>query len=237
MDSFEENLMVALDRASSERAVFDALWMAARLLGFDHLAYGLRLAIPVSDPAILTLNSYSSAWQRRYIEAGYLQVDPTVRHAHRNTEPLVWTDMLFAGSRPFWEDAQAHGLRVGWAQSSLDGFGVGGMLTLSRGGDKMSIAELEANEPKFRWLVQAAHLSLSRLMQKRHVPALQEELTPREREVLKWTADGKTSSEISEIMNISMPTVNFHIGNAVLKLNVTNKTAAVVQALMRGLLH
>ena len=62
-------------------------------------------------------------------------------------------------------------------------------------------------------------------------------LTPREIEVLKWSADGKTAAEIGDILSISIPTVNFHIKNAVQKMKAANKTAAVVQALMAGLLN
>ena len=229
--------MVALDRAPNEAVVFEALLRAAQDLGFDHCAYGLRLAVPVSNPKILTLNNYAERWQRRYQEAGYLQVDPSVRLAHLSQEPLVWTEDMFANTRDFWEEARGEGLSVGWAQSSLDGFGVGGMLTLSRGGEPFSAAELREKEAKMRWLTQAAHLSLSRLMQARYVAQLEDALTAREVEVLKWTADGKTAADIGDILSISIPTVNFHIKNAVLKLKVANKTAAVVQALMRGLLH
>lgn len=237
MHSFAENLLVALDRATDEAVVFQALLSAARDLGFDHCAYGLRLAIPVSNPKVITLNNYAESWQRRYAEAGYLQVDPSVRLGHLSQQPLVWTDEMFADTPEFWEEARGAGLSVGWAQSSLDGFGVGGMLTLSRGGEPFSALELREKETKMRWLVQSAHLSLSRLMQARYVPPQDEALTAREVEVLKWTADGKTAADIGDILSISIPTVNFHIKNAVQKLKVANKTAAVVQALMRGLLH
>ena len=237
MQSFAENLLVALDRAPDEDVVFQALLRAAQALGFDHCAYGLRLAVPVSNPKILTLNNYSESWQRRYQEAGYLAVDPSVRLGHLSQQPLIWTEEMFADTPQFWEEARGHGLCVGWAQSSRDGFGVGGMLTLSRGGEAFSPTELREKESKMRWLVQAAHLSLSRLMQARYVPPQEEPLTAREIEVLKWTADGKTAADIGDILSISVPTVNFHIKNAIYKLRAANKTAAVVQALMRGLLH
>jgi LuxR family transcriptional regulator len=55
--------------------------------------------------------------------------------------------------------------------------------------------------------------------------------------VLKWTGDGKTSSEISEILVLSTDTVNFHLKNAISKLGVANKTAAVVCAAMLGMLN
>lgn len=226
-----------LDRASSEQAVFDALRAEARRLGFEHCAYGLRLAVPVSNPKVITLNDYPSAWQARYLEAGYLHIDPSVRHGRQSQSPLVWTDAMFASARQMWDEARDHGLRVGWAQSSLDGFGVGGMLTLSRSHEALSERELLDKESAMRWLVQAAHLSLSRLMKPRYAVQPETPLTPRELEVLKWTADGKTAADIGDILGISVPTVNFHIKNVVHKMKAANKTAAVVQALMSGLLN
>ncbi|MDO9046340.1 MAG: LuxR C-terminal-related transcriptional regulator [Methylobacter sp.] len=61
-------------------------------------------------------------------------------------------------------------------------------------------------------------------------------LSNREIAVLRWTADGKTSGEISRILNISERTVNFHINDVVTKLNAVNKTSATVKAAMIGLL-
>lgn len=62
-------------------------------------------------------------------------------------------------------------------------------------------------------------------------------LTDREVEVLKWTADGKTSGEIADILAVSDNTVNFHIKNAITKLRTANKTAAAVRAAMLGLFN
>lgn len=232
-----DHLLTMLDRATSEQAVFDALRAETQRLGFEHCAYGLRLAVPVSNPKVITLNDYPSSWQERYLEAGYLHIDPSVRHGRQSQSPLVWTDTMFASARQMWDEARDHGLRVGWAQSSLDGFGVGGMLTLSRSHEPLTARELLDKESAMRWLVQAAHLSLSRLMKPRYAVQPETPLTPRELEVLKWTADGKTAPDIGDILGISVPTVNFHIKNVVHKMKAANKTAAVVQALMSGLLN
>ncbi|WP_324289165.1 LuxR C-terminal-related transcriptional regulator [Myxococcus sp. MISCRS1] len=51
-----------------------------------------------------------------------------------------------------------------------------------------------------------------------------------------WTGEGKMPADISTILDISERTVNFHIGNALLKLNATNKVQAVVKALTLGLM-
>jgi hypothetical protein len=51
-------------------------------------------------------------------------IDPTVIHARKRGTPVLWGDELF--SRPSGLQEQARlGHRVGWAQSSLDGRGVG----------------------------------------------------------------------------------------------------------------
>jgi DNA-binding NarL/FixJ family response regulator len=63
------------------------------------------------------------------------------------------------------------------------------------------------------------------------------ELSEREREVLRWTAAGKTSSETGTILGISARTVNFHVTSILLKLNAVNKTQAVVKAVMLDLLN
>jgi LuxR family transcriptional regulator, quorum-sensing system regulator SolR len=61
-------------------------------------------------------------------------------------------------------------------------------------------------------------------------------LTAREVEVLRWTAEGKISMDISDILGITERTVNFHIGNCMRKLGATSKTSAAVQAALWGLL-
>jgi LuxR family transcriptional regulator len=85
-------------------------------------------------------------------------------------------------------------------------------------------------------LAHTAHVALSR----RVVPGLaggpSTDLTPREVEVLRWTADGKTAGEIGDILNVSEHTVTFHLSNAMRKLSTTSKTAAAVKAALLGLL-
>lgn len=60
-------------------------------------------------------------------------------------------------------------------------------------------------------------------------------LTPRETEVLRWTAEGKTSSEIAVITGLSEHTVNHYVTLATQKLGCSNRTQAVVRAIRLGL--
>ena len=65
----------------------------------------------------------------------------------------------------------------------------------------------------------------------------QEDLTPRELEVLELIRDGNRNKQIADKLSISETTVNFHIKNIVEKLQANDRTHAVTIALRRGLLH
>jgi len=237
MKSWQEDLLKAVEHATSEDGLFVQVQHAAACLGFEHCAYGLRLPLPLSNPCTVLLNNYPRGWHERYEAANYIAVDPTVQHARRSQAPLVWNDAMFESTRELWDEAQMHGLKFGWAQSARDANGIAGMLTLSRSGDPITSQELEHNEIKMRWLVNVSHLGLSRLLAPKLGWDDQLALTKREVEVLKWTADGKTSGEISDLLSVSENTVNFHVRNAVSKLQSANRTAAVVRAAMLGLLN
>ncbi|MDA8415770.1 MAG: response regulator transcription factor [Betaproteobacteria bacterium] len=63
------------------------------------------------------------------------------------------------------------------------------------------------------------------------------ELAEREREVLTWSARGKTSLEISLILGLSKRTVDFHMDNARNKLGVATRIEAVIRASHLGLIN
>ena len=66
-------------------------------------------------------------------------------------------------------------------------------------------------------------------------PLPYEHLTQRELEVLQSAADGLTNKEIAERLFIAEKTVKNHISNIFSKLNVNDRTQAVLYALRQGL--
>lgn len=60
-------------------------------------------------------------------------------------------------------------------------------------------------------------------------------LTPREKEVLAFIAEGMSNSEISEELNISEKTVKNHVSSILRKLNLMDRTQAAVFALKNKL--
>jgi DNA-binding NarL/FixJ family response regulator len=68
-----------------------------------------------------------------------------------------------------------------------------------------------------------------------HAASPHDELTPREREVLRRLALGLSNREIADALCISEETVKTHVGSVLGKLQVDNRAQAIVQALRRGL--
>ncbi len=62
-----------------------------------------------------------------------------------------------------------------------------------------------------------------------------EDLTPRELEVLRHLALGRSNKEIASALSIGDETVKTHVGAVLSKLQVENRAQAIVQALKRGL--
>ena len=62
-----------------------------------------------------------------------------------------------------------------------------------------------------------------------------DDLTPREREVLKLMAEGKNNPDIADRLVVSRSTVKFHISSILAKLGAATRTEAVAFALQHGL--
>jgi LuxR family transcriptional regulator, quorum-sensing system regulator SolR len=237
VDSWQEDSLQTAMAANSQSELFGLLSETAKQLGFDYCAYGTRAPVPIHNPKVSIFSNYSQEWQSTYAREGFVRIDPTVKHGMRSSLPLVWTEDLFTAAPDFWEAARAHGLNIGWAQSCIDSAGNRGMLTLARSTEGFSEAELHVKNEKMSWLAQIAHTAMARLSAEQLAPRTgHTPLTARELEVLRWTADGKTSGEVGDILNITERTVNFHINQCIEKLGVNNKLAASVRAAMLGLL-
>jgi len=63
------------------------------------------------------------------------------------------------------------------------------------------------------------------------------DLSAREQEVLSFLASGKSNKEIASQLGITEATVKCHVSAILLRLNVNDRTEAVVTALQRGLVH
>jgi LuxR family transcriptional regulator len=81
------------------------------------------------------------------------------------------------------------------------------------------------------------HGLITQTLPKKSAKPVVPHLSPREIDVLRLAADGKTAYESARILNLSARTVNFHVQSAILKLGVNNKISAVIAATKDGILN
>jgi DNA-binding NarL/FixJ family response regulator len=66
-------------------------------------------------------------------------------------------------------------------------------------------------------------------------PAAVKPLSPRERQVVQLVAEGKSTKQIAELLNISVKTAEFHRGRVMAKLNIHDTAGLVRYAIRQGL--
>jgi LuxR family quorum-sensing system transcriptional regulator SolR len=205
-------------------------------LGFDFASFGMQMPLPLNNPKIVTRNNYDPEWWNVYLKNNYFQIDPVVIHVRTSDEAAVWSDNFFSAQPKFWEHAQSFGLRYGWTKATRSSVGTMSQLSFSRRENPLSEQELLLKESAMIDLADLAHLHMTECFVLEQFPESKTELSQRERDVIRWCADGKTNAEIAMILNISTSSVNFHVLNFIKKLDASNKTHAVMKAASFGLL-
>ena len=230
-----EDYIQKLLSAESKQDISDTLQSAASLLGFDYFAYGIKTKLPISAPKVEVVNSYSDEWNEQYLNRGLVLQDPLIGLGMKTSNFILWDDVS-DDTQEFWQQAKRHDVWTGWSKPTHFPGGSASLLSFSRGESQTPVEELMANIPYLMWISSFADQGFQRFMDLEASPLKETRLTEREIETLKWSAEGKTTAEIAIILNITSRTVEFHIKNAVKKLEAANKTSAVVKAALTGLI-
>lgn len=204
-------------------------------LGFEFCAFTMSSQQPTNQTKPITFNNYPNEWNNLYKQAHFFEVDPVVTHCKRSVLPIVWEEKAFSSTPHLWALAQSHGVHLGWTQAVHDFQGVFSMLTLGRSSGEVSPEELYEKAGQVLWLCHAMHAVVAQKYAEKPEMMLPGKLTPREIEILKWSAMGKTAADIATILCLAERTVGFHISSCFKKLGVNNKIAAVLCASKAGL--
>jgi DNA-binding NarL/FixJ family response regulator len=97
-----------------------------------------------------------------------------------------------------------------------------------------AIRAVERGEP---FLTPAAQQTLIKDVLERGRDDGDEDLTPREEEIVKLVAEAHTTRQIAEILHLSEKTVENHRGNAMRKLGMRDRVELVRYAIRRGLIE
>jgi DNA-binding NarL/FixJ family response regulator len=97
-----------------------------------------------------------------------------------------------------------------------------------------AIGAVQRGEP---FLTPAAQQTLIKDVLERGRDEADEDLTPREQEIVKLVAEAHTTRQIAEILHLSEKTVENHRGNAMRKLGMRDRVELVRYAIRRGLIE
>lgn len=234
---WQVDLFNDLQNAIDMQDVLDASLRAVKPLGFEFCTFKTKFALPLANRRTYVLGTYEDKVHQKNNAGGYDDA-PVTTHCSKTNTPAIWTGKsegaIFDKDPEMLEEYFSWGHKGGWAQSVAEGGGQFSMFFVDSP-EIMPQSYLE-NDINFNleWITTAVHSMISKI---RNESKINITLSEREKEILRWSGDGKTAWEISQIIKLSQSTINFHIRSAMVKLNAPNKTAAVVKAIYLNLLQ
>jgi len=195
--------------------------------------------------------NYPSTWVERYIDQDYFTLDPVTLYGESSGKPFLWeksenvlhisrincisgsTDLVTLSEEQltFFEEAEVYNLNHGF------------LIPTGEKPDNASYAfapELIPKDKIQQWCKE--HIEylqfICNVNYRLHKPRASKDIsvTPKEREVLYWLSEGKSSWEVSKILNISERTVNFHTTNIKKKLQASNRSQIISAAFREKLI-
>lgn len=234
MNNWQVDLFTGLQQSNNIQDVLDTTIKIIRPLGFDFCGLRTSVPLPISQPKILAFQVDEDQKLFEKTVNGGFEDSPLNRHCARSMTPFAWqgttSDEVFLQAPDILEDYYAFGHRGGWAQSLVESRRMYSMFWADSR-TTFSSQDLESFDFRMQWVATAVLSRMNKVGNDSNIA-----LSLREKEILRWTGDGKTADQIAEILTLSHSTVNFHLRNAMKKLDAPNKTAAVVRAIFLKLL-
>jgi len=182
---------------------------------------------------VININ-YPTEWLELYIAKNFKYVDPIIIENFKHYKLQYWEDTYkkYPPPKNFLKIAASFGLIKGYTHGARSANGKDASLTSIAG---PAVERNERTESIFKVIVPHFHQTLIRVS--KTIPFKDKIfLSPREQEVLKWVAHGKSSWDISVILGISERTINFHVNSIMQKLDAVTRAHAVAIAFDLGLI-
>ena len=205
-------------------------------LELDHATY---CAVNTVTDQIIGFTTYSDEWKEHYGANKFQNSDPTLILPMRSIAPVDWSRLsgrddfkqVFEHARDFKISEQGLSIPIHGP------YGEVGLLSVARDTapedwgklQRSIIMDLQTAAVSLHDTVMQSD-SLGRAL---HRPTLSE----REREVLQWTAAGKSQIDIGDILSISSRTVEVHLRSARSKLAAITTPQAVGRAIAMGIIY
>ncbi|KTL63218.1 transcriptional regulator [Photorhabdus laumondii subsp. laumondii] len=209
-----------------------------KISGFSLFSLLLKARFPISNREVYFFNNYHESWRDLYIEKKYWMIDPVLNF--RPVPPSfskIWDLDFFSKSngQELWYVNQKYGFRSGITFGLPAFSGTYGIFSVAGKDGPID------NETMYKCSgeILGVYIRIIRYLTS-HTKYLQSfyidetSFSNRELEVLRYTADGMTSIEISSTICVTKSTVDFHLMNIVKKLDCKNKFQAIAKAVLLG---
>nr|WP_229673304.1 autoinducer binding domain-containing protein [Salipiger pallidus] len=183
--------------------------------------------------------TYDPAWVQRYIDKGYLRIDPVIQGCYQHFHPVDWKQLDWSSraARAFHRDAMAHGLgNQGYSVPLRGPNGQFALFTVNHACDDDTWDDFTSQNRGD--LILLAHYFNQKALELEpgRQPEPAQPLSPREIEAMTLLAVGNSRAQVAEALSISEHTLRVYIESARFKLGAMNTTHAVARALSRGLI-
>lgn len=207
-------------------------------------AFGSRAFMVMNLPSVtsseLQSSSIISSWPAEllsiYDQEGFVATSPVMRRLRSSAVPFISEILDVAAER---NDERTQFIVSLFARFRMqrcaffptqDFSGLRGAISFAGDREPFTLEEMMA-------LTYISIHVFNRLAEIRNIDnRVADNLNDREIDCLNWTAAGKTSAEIAEILGLSEHTVNHYLNRATKKLNTVSRTQAVAKALRVGLI-
>ena len=231
---WQVDLYNGLNNAVDMQDVLDSTLKIVRNFGFEYVGWRTALPVPLTRRKTMVMNTAEDGILRK-AENGDYDDAIGVKHCSQSMEPIYYRgtteEPLFFKAPEMWEEYISYGRKACWAQSLIESKSVFSMFWVDSI-NKMSQKDIDNIHYQMEWVSIYVLSKMNQFNLKQDI-----KLSEREKEVLRWFGDGKTSEQIGMILNLSHSTINFHFRNAMKKLGTHNKTSTIVKAIYLHLLH
>jgi LuxR family transcriptional regulator len=213
--------------------------------GFDRMIYGFtRFRASQSFAALddtLILSNHDGAYLNSFLGSGLFSEAPMVKWAVESVGACSWRGVAERAATGRLRDSEkkvldlnsrfhvAAGYSISFIDPSSRAKGAIG-LCARPGLDQDAVDAIWAEHGREIWVLNSVmHMKISALP----FSTTRRPLTSRQREVLEWVGDGKTSADIAQILGLTTATVEKHLRLARETLEVDTTAQALLKASMQ----
>jgi LuxR family quorum sensing-dependent transcriptional regulator len=225
-------LIDELERFQTPGEVISRMSSALSQFGFSGFLISTTPDLRAANERQTFFDGWPNNFNEYYVQNEFYKDDPVVAMCLRAADPFEWSEAPYdpkdsPRAKKVMDVASDFGLKKGFAVPIYRERGL--IDTVTMGGD---FVDLDSRTKRSIHLIALyAHSKALALIGAGYSDPYRTILSHGEREVLAWTAAGKTTWEISVIIGVSEAAIAKRIKIAARKLGSVNKTQAVVEAI------